>query len=235
MKSSFPIESQSISFIERVLYSRWRPKMVLLKDFLSSSDFSRIAFHGSILVGGCLLFFAGYYLGTRTFYRRFEVDCKVVEEQTGGGDVGVGSEASPEPKLERSTSVSSIGTTTTEDPMPLNDAYRLALIVRKDCGLRRGQTIIHCCRAFLAEFKKLYRDRSGDLKEWERDGQTLVVLRATNEADLLSIRNKSKKLGVVSHFYSEKQSDGSSLKTVLALGPAQSIIVRELTQHLCRL
>lgn len=205
--------------------------MVLIRDLLSSNEFSRFALHGSILVGGCLLFYAGYYLGTRSLTRRLEVDCKaeILTE---------GFEGSPEAQLRRSSSVSSVGTMNEDsekEPSPTSDSYRLALIVRKDCGLRRGQTIIHCCRAFLAEFKKLYKERSTDLKEWERDGQTLVVLRASNESELQSIRSKSKKRGVDSHYYTEKQTDGSSLRTVLALGPAKSDIIKELTQHLCRL
>ena len=64
---------------------------------------------------------------------------------------------------------------------------------------------------------------------------TVVVLKAESERELTSLKTRASAAGVVSHTFNEKQSDGSSLKTVMALGPSKSTLIRELTQHLNRL
>ena len=64
---------------------------------------------------------------------------------------------------------------------------------------------------------------------------TVVVLRAENEEALKSLKKNATEMRVSSHIFCSKQTDGSSLRTVMALGPSKTSIVKELTQHLLRL
>jgi len=185
---------------------------------------------GTLVMGGCLLFMTGYWMGSRKSKMQI---MKHVHKEAVGSCMDP-----PESALSRVTSEPSITSPESVDSekgSPIGDTYRCALIVRKDCGLGRGKIIIHCCRAYLAEFKKLYKQKDPDLKEWERDGMTVVVLRAESENDLTSLKAKSSEVNVPSHIFVSKQSDGTSLRTVMALGPTKSSLIKDLTQHLLRL
>lgn len=64
---------------------------------------------------------------------------------------------------------------------------------------------------------------------------TVVVLRAESDQDLVSLKAKAMEMHVTSHTFASKQADGNALRTVMALGPSKSSMIKELTQHLLRL
>jgi len=64
---------------------------------------------------------------------------------------------------------------------------------------------------------------------------TVVTLRVENESDFLEIKSKAQEIGVSNHVFINKLADGVSVKTVLALGPSKTSMIKDLTKHLYRL
>lgn len=94
-----------------------------LKGVLNNEGMAKYAIPGSLVVGGCLLLYTGYTLGTR----KSKIGKKENVEKENGEALGDAQGGA----LKRVMSERSLAS----EDSPVGDNYRCALIVRKDCGL----------------------------------------------------------------------------------------------------
>jgi PTH2 family peptidyl-tRNA hydrolase len=69
--------------------------------------------------------------------------------------------------------------------------YKQAIVVRKDLKMSSGKTAAQVAHASVGSLK----NTSSNVREsWEREGAKKVVLRVSDKAELLEIKQKAKKL-----------------------------------------
>ena len=106
-----------------------------------------------------------------------------------------------------------------------------AIIVRKDLDMSTGKLISQACHASLASFLK-----SDDLAKnvWLREGMKKVVLKVSNEKDLLNLYKKAKKEKLPCELIEDRgltQIESGSI-TALGIGPADEKKIDKLTGRL---
>ncbi|CAL8465413.1 g4949 [Coccomyxa elongata] len=104
----------------------------------------------------------------------------------------------------------------------------LALLVRLDLQLSAGTTAKHCSTACLGQFKKLYKIKSAELRQWELTNGRKVCLGVNEEEEMLGIQAAARSKGIPTRTVIDERSR----KVVLALGPAP---MRELNPLLSEL
>ncbi|KAK9903258.1 hypothetical protein WJX75_000922 [Coccomyxa subellipsoidea] len=108
------------------------------------------------------------------------------------------------------------------------DTLVLAFLVRLDLQMSTGAAAKYCCTACLGQFKKLYKIKSVDLRQWELTNGKKVCLGVSNEEAMLDIQAVARKKGIPTRTVMDERS----AKTVLALGPARATDLNPLLLHL---
>lgn len=122
------------------------------------------------------------------------------------------------------------------------------VVMRTDLGMRRGKQIAqgaHACMAAVFKNSKISTDESGnsyknipftnDLSDWFNNNFTKICLKIDSEQDLLDIEVKANELGIVNFLVTDAgktEFKGIPTKTCIALGPAPSALIDEITGDL---
>lgn len=109
--------------------------------------------------------------------------------------------------------------------------YSLVLVYRTDLNLSKGRLISLCSHATLGQFKKLWKAKSEDLKLWEKGPKAKLILQVRDENHLLQIEGLAQREGLPT-FKVKEQTMGGRVPFVLAIGPARSSRIRDITSDL---
>lgn len=119
-----------------------------------------------------------------------------------------------------------------EDPDVPERSLKMVIVVRDDLGMGRGKIAAQCCHACLGAFKLQTNQAIRD--EWDDAGGKKVVLRAQNEAELISLRELAETLGLPAYLVADAgytQIAPGSI-TALGIGPAYEELFEPVTGHL---
>jgi PTH2 family peptidyl-tRNA hydrolase len=109
---------------------------------------------------------------------------------------------------------------------------KLTLVVRADLGMGRGKIAAQAAHAAVAA--ALSSAGSRDFRNWLRDGQPKVVLRAGSESELLGLAGQARAAGLpvqVIHDAGRTQvAEGTP--TCCAIGPAEAARIDAITGEL---
>uniref|UniRef100_A0A1B6GJ57 peptidyl-tRNA hydrolase n=1 Tax=Cuerna arida TaxID=1464854 RepID=A0A1B6GJ57_9HEMI len=111
---------------------------------------------------------------------------------------------------------------------------KMALVVRTDLKMGKGKAAAQCAHAAVSCYKRALYSAAKQLQQWEKDGQTKVVLATTEEQGLLKLASEAKKAGliaVVIHDAGHTQVR-SGTATVVGIGPGPQDLVNKVVGHL---
>ncbi|CAK0786655.1 hypothetical protein CVIRNUC_009869 [Coccomyxa viridis] len=110
---------------------------------------------------------------------------------------------------------------------------RLALIVRMDLDMSVGELAMHSAAAGIGQYKKLYKVKAPELKEWERGAMKKECYGADGEAELVKVREAARQQG----FATRGVLDGEERLVLLAVGPGSATkltsVLSKLANRLC--
>jgi len=111
---------------------------------------------------------------------------------------------------------------------------KMVLVVRNDLKMGKGKAAAQCSHATLAAYKQARRKCPRYLKIWECNGQPKVTLKCDTEDELHALLAKARSMGLVSAVIADagRTQIAAGSKTVLAVGPAPSESVDEVTGNL---
>ncbi len=104
------------------------------------------------------------------------------------------------------------------------------MVVRSDLKLSRGKLAVQCCHASYSSAAKA----KAALKQWEKEGQKKIVLKAKNLQELNELRSKCIKLGLPCALISDAGLTELPAGTVtcLGIGPAEDKAINKITGSL---
>lgn len=106
---------------------------------------------------------------------------------------------------------------------------KVLLVMRMDVELDGRKVSALSSRAVLQLYKKLRKQQDRSVQLWDRGGQLIVCLRADSQGCMEQLQDDAASRGVPSHGIKDR---ASSEMQVLALGPAESDLLYEFTNHL---
>ncbi|XP_075551221.1 peptidyl-tRNA hydrolase 2, mitochondrial-like isoform X3 [Dermacentor variabilis] len=112
--------------------------------------------------------------------------------------------------------------------------YKLVLVVRGDIKMEKGKAAAQCSHAAVLAYKQAQRDAPGSLRQWERQGQRKVVLRASTEDEMLSLASEARAKGLITSLVRDagRTQLAPGTRTVLGVGPAPEQVIDTVTGHL---
>jgi PTH2 family peptidyl-tRNA hydrolase len=108
------------------------------------------------------------------------------------------------------------------------------IVVRIDLKMKPGKVAAQVGHGVLAAYKESVQKAPYLVDQWEEIGQMKVVLQCQSEKELLDIHANARKMGLISEYICDAgrtQVDPGS-KTVVAIGPAESGTIDQVTGHL---
>lgn len=69
--------------------------------------------------------------------------------------------------------------------------YKQIIVIRTDLDMGKGKIAAQCAHASLAAYKKMLKNDPDAVKEWEREGQMKVVLKADDGDHLVEYYQKA--------------------------------------------
>lgn len=109
--------------------------------------------------------------------------------------------------------------------------YSLVLVYRTDLPLSKGRLISLCSHATLGQFKKLWKGKSEELKLWEKGPKAKLILQVRDENHLIQIDDRAQREGLPT-FKVKEQVGSARVAAVLAIGPAKTSKIRDITHDL---
>lgn len=113
-------------------------------------------------------------------------------------------------------------------------AMKLALVVRTDLKMGKGKVAAQCSHAAVSCYKRAMKTAEDQLHQWERQGQTKVVLATKGEEGLEALAFSAREVGliaVVIHDAGHTQVKSGSA-TVVGIGPGPESVINQVTGHL---
>eukprot|EP01012_Entosiphon_sulcatum_P004456 TRINITY_DN11764_c0_g1_i1.p2 TRINITY_DN11764_c0_g1~~TRINITY_DN11764_c0_g1_i1.p2 ORF type:complete len:169 (+),score=24.22 TRINITY_DN11764_c0_g1_i1:38-544(+) len=131
---------------------------------------------------------------------------------------------------------------TVPEPPPTEEVdTTVVLIVRKDLKMGTGKQCAQCCHAAVGVHRRVQRSPLRLWHDWytmwEKQGAPKVTLRVDSQEALLRLAEQAK-LSQLPHYLvtdAGRTQIAPGSRTVLAIGPAPSAVVHELTGDLPRL
>lgn len=112
--------------------------------------------------------------------------------------------------------------------------FKLVLVVRGDIKMEKGKAAAQCSHAAVLAYKQAQRDAPRLLRQWERQGQRKVVLRASTEEEMLSLASHARSKGLITSLVRDagRTQLAPGTRTVLGVGPADERLIDSVTGHL---
>ncbi|KAF4523634.1 hypothetical protein B566_EDAN010143 [Ephemera danica] len=123
---------------------------------------------------------------------------------------------------------------TRRSKMLFSTGTKLAIIVRTDLSMKKGKIAAQCCHAAVGCFRLARKKQPRILSHWEGAGEPKVVLKCSNEEEMLSLETAAKSLGLLSVLIRDAgrtQVEAGSI-TALGIGPAEQHLLDEVVGHL---
>ena len=113
------------------------------------------------------------------------------------------------------------------------EKQKQVIVVRKDLNMRKGKMIAQSCHASLDVVLKNLEDPN--VKEWLSGLFTKICVSVNSEQELLEIYKKAQNAEIIASLITDSgltEFHGVPTKTCVALGPAPSDTIDEITGHL---
>ncbi|XP_035211840.1 peptidyl-tRNA hydrolase 2, mitochondrial-like isoform X1 [Stegodyphus dumicola] len=112
--------------------------------------------------------------------------------------------------------------------------YKLALVIRDDLNMGRGKIASQCSHASVLAFKTAMLSHQEAVEMWEAFGSAKIVLKTQSELSLLDLKDKAKKIGLLTNIVCDagRTEVVAGTKTVLAIGPGPVDAIDKITGHL---
>tara|TARA_B110000014_G_C20093888_1_gene573091 strand:- start:1365 stop:1727 length:363 start_codon:yes stop_codon:yes gene_type:complete len=108
------------------------------------------------------------------------------------------------------------------------------IVVRTDLQMGKGKIAVQVAHASLSSAEIVKKHNSSLFKRWTLNGQAKVALKIESLEQLLDLQNSAKKKGIFCYLVQDKgltQIDEGTT-TCLAIGPANSLEIDEITSEL---
>ncbi|XP_014275786.1 uncharacterized protein [Halyomorpha halys] len=113
---------------------------------------------------------------------------------------------------------------------------KMVLVVRNDLGMRKGKIAAQCAHAVVGCYKAASAACPDILNQWEKSGQTKVVLQLDEKGEnaLIALRNKAKDANLIANMIRDagRTQVASHSATVLGIGPGPAESIDPLVKHL---
>jgi len=112
--------------------------------------------------------------------------------------------------------------------------HKLVFVVRMDLRMRVGKIASQCAHAAIGIYAELSQNNPSALTQWLGQGQAKVVLKCANLEQLTKLENEAKALSLPTHVVHDagRTQVAAGSATVLAIGPAPSEVVNQVTGRL---
>ncbi len=116
----------------------------------------------------------------------------------------------------------------------MNFEYKMVIVTRKDLTLSPGKLAAQAAHAAVACALDTKKQNPEWLSEWQNEGAKKAVVKAEDEADFYSLKEKAGQLNIVSHIIEDAGHTEipAGTKTVLGIGPAPNNIIDQVTGDL---
>lgn len=117
---------------------------------------------------------------------------------------------------------------------PAEEPFKMVLCVNMELKMGKGKIAAQCGHATLGAYKLARKYCQTGLYGWERRGVRKICLKVEKEEELFDLLDKAKMAGVVGYIVEDAGHTqiAAGSKTVLALGPAPSYVIDQITSHL---
>ena len=109
--------------------------------------------------------------------------------------------------------------------------YKLVIAVRRDLGMGKGKIAVQVGHASVSAAEEVRRERPEWWREWFREGQRKVVVKANSENELEELKRKADELGLASTIIRDlgltQVQPGTA--TCVGIGPGPAELVDKIT------
>ncbi|XP_039251762.1 peptidyl-tRNA hydrolase 2, mitochondrial-like [Styela clava] len=111
---------------------------------------------------------------------------------------------------------------------------KLVIVVRQDLKMGKGKIAAQCSHAAVSAYKQLNKRDNASLRRWEYSGQPKVVVKCTNEEELLALYQHARVMNLTTSVIQDagRTQIMPGSKTVLGVGPGPEEKVNVVTGHL---
>ena len=101
----------------------------------------------------------------------------------------------------------------------VEEEYKMTFVVRQDLGMSQGKLAAQCCHGCLGLYKILLSDRDRGINQWERDGETKVVLQVKDLEGLNALQDAAAQHEVATYLVQDagRTEIAAGSSTVLAV------------------
>ena len=112
--------------------------------------------------------------------------------------------------------------------------YKLIVVVRDDLDLSCGKISVQVAHASVECTIKAMKNKRRIFEEWHREGQRKIVLRAKDLDELLFLKNKAERLGIITCLIKDAGLTEVPPGTVtcLGIGPGDEQNINKITGNL---
>jgi len=112
--------------------------------------------------------------------------------------------------------------------------HKMVLVIRMDLKMQKGKIAAQCCHATLGAYKRALKSQSNALKIWSSQGQAKITLQVPDEPQMLALEKAAKDNGIPTYVVADagRTQVAAGSKTVLAIGPAPSTQIDQITGKL---
>ncbi|CAL5222048.1 g4345 [Coccomyxa viridis] len=107
---------------------------------------------------------------------------------------------------------------------------KMALVVRLDLSMSVGELTKHCCTASIGQYKKLYKIKAPELKQWEKGGMKKECYGVDSEEELVRAREAARQEG----FATRGVVDGEERLVQLMIGPGSGAKLSQLLSGMAK-
>lgn len=127
-----------------------------------------------------------------------------------------------------------IHSSTAVQPYLDNGDMKMVLVVRNDLKMGKGKIGAQCGHAAVGAYEKMLRRNPATLQQWEESGSAKIAVKVDSEEQIMQVLRAAKAADLntcLIHDAGRTQIAPNS-KTVLAVGPASSATIDQITGHL---
>lgn len=111
---------------------------------------------------------------------------------------------------------------------------KMVLVVRNDLKMGKGKIGAQCGHAAVGAYQKMLRQNARMLQRWEESGSAKIAVKVDSEEQIMQVLRAAKaaELNTCLIHDAGRTQIAPNSKTVLAVGPASSAAIDQITGHL---
>ncbi|XP_034173423.1 peptidyl-tRNA hydrolase 2, mitochondrial isoform X1 [Osmia lignaria lignaria] len=117
-----------------------------------------------------------------------------------------------------------------------NEQFKMVLVVRSDISMGKGKTAAQCAHAAIECYRQALNSRNHQqiFRSWLSQGQPKIVLRISNEQELMLLARSARKTGLIISIIKDAGKTQLIPGTIstLGIGPGPKQAIDDLTSNL---